>query len=1160
MTKDLKTYRHYLDLFTQSKDLAEVIFWVQQGYIALDGQGKDWDSLDLAQLPKIDFLTEILLETQQALQQIWALPREKMLRSYEAMPPHQLREMDSYCVNWLSRQDGRTKKEKVGQARKIMGVKRKRSKNTGENQLCKAYMLKLDSLLRQQQQQVPAELSYASTSGIQRKLAQQSRGEDWAEVGQWHNLPPNNTLLSHKEYSVIWKGWNKLKHLDQDMEHLFATLEQGVMTVFLGHLLYTLQDLCHCPQGSLGFSRQEGQLASQFVAVDSEGKVLRLQREGNTLRLSCGGKKNTLQVKELSLQIGEKEMPFRPKEVEQSIMAFLSPLDICPCATLKGKTSLPSETQVLVDIFPLSPLYLGEGGQVKPIFPRLLLQEQQGELLPCHHSRGFHLGNWHSILSTIPFDPLPEQGQALRERNRKLIQDLKQGLRAKEFCYLAPDGIDDFLLGDFQGNVRSFYDKVESLPKSLGLAFCHQYSPDFQENQRLLVVDLLGNRLSLTPLQVTKEENLVHKMGDGHPYVAQFQGLVWERHPTITHVVDMSPWETALEKNGAFSSLLSQFSLEGLCSLEENFPFFDEESVYFWHKADLGTATLKLHTYIADFLTQRPEWGKEVAVLTSSPFVAYDKAHYYSNTQVLEACGRFRQIQGELTAVSPDFTLWRDMLPQLEIHVGVQEIPLVRANQKIRPQYGVAVEIPIKDTMVLEGGKEIYGFKVKKEDSLQRYQAVVRREDFGVSAGEIHCKLEMTYEYGAQEPYTLYLVPLQGGRKTKVDWVLQQEEDWQDLAFPSFPQGIDSMELLYGFKTKRRVESLLQTWVPLLEKEEIVTGNYLKNHGYSLTNSRGETIYFSERDIQRMAHRLENPQNKRQKPVKDGMDVALCYEIGRSYRGAVATNVKEVDRRMSDQRFALYRIFFKDDIMAKLPLPYQQAITYNLEALVEQGKPKEGKVGQFHFLILCLCHKYLDHRFYDLCQEKIQTFKPKVPWLLPDSLGIALGNLEREEQKNLLKAVWTLPEEKVIPILAKAMWNQEDFIFACPSEKLLHYFDRAVEVLGELYRKFPKNPKLSSDIALCLEYMLGVFRLREGGEEEICRHLSLNHPKLQTLKSLVVMMGDDPKLRHIYSNIALKRKETRGEGQGENFFHLFHLYLVGDLGGADIQIIQNQNG
>ena len=42
-----------------------------------------------------------------------------------------------------------------------------------------------------------------------------------AQVGKWDNLPPNNTLLAHRDYRHVWDAWRWLQTIDRDISATF---------------------------------------------------------------------------------------------------------------------------------------------------------------------------------------------------------------------------------------------------------------------------------------------------------------------------------------------------------------------------------------------------------------------------------------------------------------------------------------------------------------------------------------------------------------------------------------------------------------------------------------------------------------------------------------------------------------------------------------------------------------------------------------------------------------------------------------------------------------------------------------------------------------------------------------------------------------------------
>ena len=153
-----------------------------------------------------------------------------IVRENVRLPVYKVREMNGYGLNWLSRQSGRTIREKISSAgNSVMAVQRRMSLDTGENRLFVAFAGAIAELLQYKaDNHVPCrdmERDYADMA------AAFLHGSEIGEIRKWENLAPNNTLLSDQNYKKIWYGWNGIKKLDDrikdDMEHIDTRLDTG---------------------------------------------------------------------------------------------------------------------------------------------------------------------------------------------------------------------------------------------------------------------------------------------------------------------------------------------------------------------------------------------------------------------------------------------------------------------------------------------------------------------------------------------------------------------------------------------------------------------------------------------------------------------------------------------------------------------------------------------------------------------------------------------------------------------------------------------------------------------------------------------------------------------------------------------------------------------
>lgn len=176
-------------------------------------------------------------------------------------------------------------------------------------------------------------------------------------------------------------------------------------------------------------------------------------------------------------------------------------------------------------------------------------------------------------------------------------------------------------------------------------------------------------------------------------------------------------------------------------------------------------------------------------------------------------------------------------------------------------------------------------------------------------------------------------------------------------------------------------------------------------------------------------------------------------------------------------------------------------------------------------------------------------------------IGCALGNLTSDMQKSFLKAmIKRIPEKRIIiGILAKALWHDEQFVFSFyeyDTDVLIEFFDYAVEFIGECLENVEYerlNKEDLSDIRYCLEYILGILRLRVLGNETLNKkYLSLNNSNLLRLyRYLEIMISNHTNL---YSFLKLEITNKGGYDFIPDFMYALLVYISGYNTDSEIKI------
>lgn len=179
-----------------------------------------------------DRIYRILEHARDPLREILAHLHEGLVREHAFLPIQAVREMDTASFFALSRRPGRTVREKLSDKPSLWAVRRRWTVDTAENRLVKAFCARLSDLARMRAG-ARTEPEDSWLGDLLATIESWLHGPAAVEIGRWHNLPPNNVLLQHRDYRRVWDAWLWTETLDDDMQRDFdQRLEQWTSMVF----------------------------------------------------------------------------------------------------------------------------------------------------------------------------------------------------------------------------------------------------------------------------------------------------------------------------------------------------------------------------------------------------------------------------------------------------------------------------------------------------------------------------------------------------------------------------------------------------------------------------------------------------------------------------------------------------------------------------------------------------------------------------------------------------------------------------------------------------------------------------------------------------------------------------------------------------------------
>ncbi len=426
-----------------------------------------------------DRLWRIIVHAKDSLTRLFRNLNESLFRDHAVLPLRAVRELDSSSFMALSRRPGRNVREKLSDKPYLQAVRRYQSVDLPENSLLKTFAERLAELLELRVEylhdQESDELLYQIHSWLTTDEAKSIR--------RWENLPPNNTLLSHKDYRHIYDSWRWLQSLDDDLEMDMKNFSVRQKT---------MQDW-----------REYGKMYAKSMSLFAEEPVL---FDYDKFEIRFWGEQPRIQ----------RMMPFsRPKE----IMSFDAP--------------------VCIDLAQIYPRYAFlTGTEASPCvelpYPFIWQRwENEESPVPSFDIDLFNADavNLHPDTTTVSAPDLffsknqtPEYlGFAAQTFAKKLRETFKNDV----LLWLQPDYLNDFELKITRSNINACFPKAEPLPRSVAAAIEIIDYQSLREGYVVLVTDTVGGKLYVTKLEAKFDPELYKRLPK------ETRGFYWERHPSI---------------------------------------------------------------------------------------------------------------------------------------------------------------------------------------------------------------------------------------------------------------------------------------------------------------------------------------------------------------------------------------------------------------------------------------------------------------------------------------------------------------------------------------------------------------------------------------------------------------------------------------------------
>lgn len=779
-----------------------------------------------------------------------------------------------------------------------------------------------------------------------------------------------------------------------------------------------------------------------------------------------------------------------------------------------------------------------------------------------------------------------------------LVKNIKNEINTKTLVYVIPDSLDEFQSNAITKKININFAKSIPFPKSMGLIFDWQSSNKFNVTDYVLIVNFFNNNLTFTLVKSKFNKELEEK-------IPQTQGITWERFPTdkVHFTLLQNNAINILIQRGCTNEeadfIVNSIGVENLYQLKETI-YFDFKSHWFCvDKAIVFTMQQnfteknfvdEIDDKIQNYLSKsQVDKNSSVKIILGTNLLSSNLKNVKVNLCYVQGYNILNNYQSQV-----NFPLWENHIPSLSIKQIYGKFSLM-SNTKVVPIFGNKVNITIDNDFTLSKNINVYKFPlIIGEDAQEpQYEATLKSLAFPLK-DDVVCKLLMTYEYGAIEPYTLIFKPKEKlnapFNQLKVEWSKITSYPCEDLPYPKFPceNSWENFKKYPNNYDPSKTTNLLDRIVSVMDSIP-KTDNCIDYIEVDLKNAkwREDNKNTKWREDSKNTKRIEDNKtyscelyvksiNKSLvivgKPVKY-TKASKCFvkiseykdnrtkKVDNSKRFARHTvldldniyNDFVVDELLRKSLFHFHTVFFNNRNIedADVPKEFTLDIKNNLPNIINAFMQSKGSNKIYYYSLLVLISGAYPEEQVKASLEHIGTtniIEKKI-------MGFSLGNLEHEKQKELFNEIYLKhSKEDVIFILSKALWWNENLIFKIELNILEELFYESIKCLK---RDMKYRNLKSSKITPLLEFMLAIFRLRELENAELNLFLSRNNPKISNL--YIVLENLSQKIinsKNVELKTFVKIDVTKSENNEEipTILYALILYVTGNNSANEIKI------
>ena len=1037
---------------------------------------------------KHDRLYRITEHARPSILRLFRSLNENPRREHALLPVRAVRELDASSFIKLSTRPGRNIREKLAGKPYLQAVRRFQSVDLTENRLLKAFVTRLLEMLELRQKC----LDEAEDEMVLRIQSWLNTDEAHA-ISPWNNLPPNNTLLSHRDYRRIWDAWRWLQSLDDDIARDFSQLNDR---------------------------RKTKQTWNQYA---------QMYREGSHYFA---------------------DMPILFAYDDFKVEPWTStPLTSKAKGKIKRFVTCPSVTQpACVDLATLKPKYATSKKKSTEIHENFLWQHWDGvedsvDIALFKSDAAYLHPCTTSISSPGLFFSKNNSLEHLELAARTFVSRMREIFINDTLLWLIPDFLNDFELEITRRNINARFPNAQPLPRSVAAVFEQVDYKKLYNGFAVVVIDTIGGATTATKLIARSDQKLKKQ-------IPETKGFYWERSPTII---------LSSDKHQA-----SQIDSLDMITVDADGKWHNK--IQSLEPSFIDQQTLRHDSRIGQFAF--------VINISRSPVAGGVRLY-------------------ELQQQAEDIPLWRDQIPELSIKVMLdgryRRFYLVTRGKTVVPVRGQSVSITVGSHFTLPRGKQFYQFPIfqgENEDETG-YSARLDSPAFPLKQ-DSECSLQLTFEYGADEPYKLVFTPIDKAfPPIRATWQRTEEIIITDAPAPGYPKPSSWSDLRHVPKLDSNETSDLMEWfmgaVARLDRDLFIhpksrtTGELTSDW---FTDKNGNAFAFASCD--EINENVFIHQNSFAKGVEfssfdEGDDISFeLQERGGKYSGwkVAPVNYSE-ETRLRD---------FTDNSQADLCSKIRTRLYFPVIRTWRDGRSlSDGKCprnfshnakdkinylsslatlneipcrirDELLFLLACM-HKDAPDECVQWITEQVESGHIRDA----RAVGFALGDLSQQWQQYIFDQLVSHPNHSEISVFAYAIWREQHFVEKFTISDLTALLNSILNRLKNITPTSAENKREKRNwvraTAEPLELLLGLLRTRASDNTEIRMLLQPHQDITKKLAEQVDRVEDviTQSGASLFSRVQIDVEKPESV-QSPDLIYALLLYLTGDDGANAIHI------